>query len=380
MKIIILGTRGFPNIQGGVEKHCECLAASLVKLGCEVIVLTRMPYVDKSLTEFKGVKLVALPAIRSKFFEAFFHTLIGVFVARCYNPDILHIQSIGPSFFALLARLLGMKVIVTTHGPNYKHLKWGGISRKIIRLFEYFGINFSNKVIAISKIIADEIKMEYNRNSAIIPNGVEIPQLAKSEVALRKYGLEKGRYILAVGRFVPEKGFSDLLESWELGHGSLANSADAKLIVHDYKLVIVGEADHEDSYSKRLKAKGKGNSVILTGRLTGEPLAQLYSYAGIFVLPSYYEGLPIVLLEAMSYGLSCIVSDIPANREFGLEENRYFKAGDIKGMAAKIHEYTLKSLDEKECEKQIEMVREKYNWENIAKQTLAVYKSVLNAK
>ena len=146
----------------------------------------------------------------------------------------------------------------------------------------------------------------------------------------------------------------------------------------DWKLVIVGKADHEDKYSRSLKKKAENNkNIILTGFLTGKPLRELYSHAGLFVLPSYYEGLPIVLLEAMSYGLSCIASDIPANRNVGLDDDRFFKPGDVNAIAAKIEEFINKPFKEEERERQIYMITEQYNWGKIAEDTLKVYKSVI---
>jgi len=147
-----------------------------------------------------------------------------------------------------------------------------------------------------------------------------------------------------------------------------------------HKLVIIGDADHEDDYSKGLWAKSKGaTDVILTGRLTGQPLQELYSNAGLFVLPSYHEGLPIVLLEAMSYGLSCITSDIPANREVELNEGRFFKAGDVEALAVKMKEFIDRPLIEGEKRRQMDMVVERYDWQRIAEKTLEVYGRVVHS-
>ena len=144
------------------------------------------------------------------------------------------------------------------------------------------------------------------------------------------------------------------------------------------KLVIVGDADHEDKYSLSLKESAKTNkNIVLTGFLSGEPLRELYSNAGLFVLPSYYEGLPIVLLEAMSYGLLCLVSDIPANREVRLNEENYFQPGDIKGLASKITEFLNKPLTDVEKRSQIGRIAKEYNWNTIAEKTLEVYKSIV---
>jgi glycosyltransferase involved in cell wall biosynthesis len=147
--------------------------------------------------------------------------------------------------------------------------------------------------------------------------------------------------------------------------------------VAGWKLVIAGDADHQDDYSKRLKEQARQTpDVVLTGFLTGRPLAEIYTHAGLFVLPSYYEGLPIVLLEAMSYGLSCVVSDIPANREVALDEGRYFKPGDIDGMAKNIGEFLPRPLTAQEKSSQIKQVAEKYNWDTIAGETLKVYRKI----
>lgn len=368
MRIVFLGTRGFPNIQGGVEKHCQELTPSLVKLGCEVIVFTRAPYVDKKIKEFNGVMLVALPAFRIKSLETLLHTFIGVFVALRYRPDILHIQAIGPGFFTPLARLLGMKVVLTSHGANYKHLKWGRFARLFLKISEYLAVTFSNRIVVVSSVIADEIKHKYNKAVVIIPNGALIPEKINTFEILNKYQLEEGKYIFVAGRFVPEKGFHDLIDAFvSLGY-----------ITNGWRLVIAGDADHEDKYSRELKQKAKdAPNVILTGFLTGRPLQELYAHAGLFILPSYYEGLPIALLEAMSYGLSCVVSDIPANREVGLAQERYFKAGDIQAMSEKIREFINRPLSANERNMQIKLVKEKYDWGRIAEATLRVYEEVL---
>jgi len=366
MRTIILGTRGFPNVQGGVEKHCECLSINLVRLGCEVIVLTRKPYVDKEISEYKGVKLIPIPAFRQKALEAFLHTLIGVFVALRYKPDILHTHAIGPALFIPLAKLLGMKVVLTSHGSNYKHLKWGKFAKLVLKLGEFLGIRFSEKVITVSTCIAEEIKNRYNRDPITIPNGVIVRECSKSTNEISKYGLLKGKYILAVGRFVPDKGFDVLIHAFN------------RLRLHGWKLLIAGQADHQDQYTLELKQIAEQNeNIILPGYMSSEKLHELYSHAGLYVLPSYYEGLPISLLEAMSYGLSCIASDIPGNRSVGLSEDRFFEAGNTADLAAKTAKYANETLSPRERRKQIHIIAEKYDWQKIAATTLAVYQKVL---
>ena len=390
LKICVLGTRGFPNVQGGVETHCENLYPQLVEKGCEVIILARRPYVGDKSYEYKGVTLIPLSCPKSKFFEAIAHTFKGVLQAQKLKPDILHIHAIGPSLFALLARIFRMNVVVTHHGPDYKREKWPLPAKVFLKFCERMGATYAHKIITIAQNIADDIKSKFGRDAIVIPNGVTIPKILESDGALKKYGLKKGKYILVVGRFVPEKGFHDLIDAFgRVQAQGCRGKGEEKDVKGDracnlepramnYKLVIVGDADHEDKYSKELRVRSREiKNVILTGRLTGLPLAELYSHAGLFVLPSYYEGLPIVLLEAMSYGLSCLVSDIPANRNVELREDRFFKAGDVQALAAKIREFVDKPFIEEESKQQISMITKKYNWEKIANQTLEVYRQVL---
>ncbi len=366
MKIAVVGTRGFPDVQGGVESHCEHLYTQLASKRCEITVYTRKPYVDSALDNYKGVFLVSIDCPQNKFLEAIVHTFKAILKARKLTPDIIHIHAIGPSLLAMLARTLGMKVVVTSHGPDYERKKWSASAKIFLKFCERMGMTYANKIIAISNNISDDIMKKYGKDAVVIPNGVEIPHLRDTDITLKKYGLQKKEYILAVGRLVPEKGFHDLIEAFNLGDFG------------NYKLVIVGSADHEDRYSHNIKKKaGDNDNVVLTGFLTGLPLEELYSHAGLFVLPSYYEGLPIALLEAMSYGLSCIVSDIPANRNIELSENRFFEPGNVRLLNVKLEEFIADLWKEEERENQILMIKERYAWSKIANETIKIYECLL---
>jgi glycosyltransferase involved in cell wall biosynthesis len=372
LKIAVLGLRGFPNVQGGVEKHCENLYPQLVKLGCEIVVFGRAPYIGEKPFEYQGIKIIPLPCSKNKFLEAFSHTFRGIFSAKKLNPDIVHIHAIGPALMVPLARMLGLKVIITHHGPDYERKKWNWIAKFVLKIGEYFGVKFSNQIITISQPIADDIKKKYKREAVIIPNGVVVPEIAKTDEVLKKFGIEKGKYLLAVGRFVPEKGFHDLITAFKV-----PQTPNSELQTNNWKLVIAGDADHEGKYSRELKRKARENkNIVLTGFLTGTPLHELYSHPGIFVLPSYYEGLPIVLLEAMSYGLLCLVSDIPANREVELNKENYFPTGNILELSSKIDRFLNNPLSPAERKAQIDLIAQKYNWPSIAAQTLEVYTKV----
>lgn len=374
IRVVVIGTRGFPDVQGGVETHCENLYPILVEKGCEVFVLTRKPYVNADINTFKGVNLVPLSCIKNRYLETISHIFLGLFTAIRLKPDILHIHAIGPSLIAPIARLFKFKVVVTNHGPDYERKKWGWFAKSILLIGERLGCRYANAVICISDHIAADIKAKYNCIPVIIPNGVATTNVVTSHAAPDKFGLKSGHYIMAVGRFVPEKAFHDLVEAF-----IILDERNPSLARNGWKLVLVGAADHESSYSGDLRNRAQTNShIVMTGFLSGLPLIELYSHAGLFVIPSYYEGLPIALLEALSHGLSCIASDIPANIEVGLSPDRYFKTGDIASLGRKIEYFILNPMVDTEKKNQIAEVSRKYDWRSKADKTLSVYKHVLH--
>ena len=369
LKIMMLGLRGFPGVQGGVETHAENLCPLLVKLGCDVTVLVRAPYQPAEIGPvWKGVKFVPLWAPKSKGLEAILHSLIGVLYAAVKRPDILHIQAIGPAIMTLPARLLGLNVVVTHHGPDYDRQKWGGFARFVLQLGERWGMRWSNGRIVISKVIADLVRVKHGVESALIPNGVVLPQLPDSTGALDQFGLKRGRYVLLVSRLVPEKRHLDLIAAFK------------QASLPDWKLVIVGGADHPDAYQSEVVEKATKAGAVVTGFQRGLALQELYAHAGLFVLPSSHEGLPIAMLEALSYGLPVLASDIPANLEVGLSAEHYFPLGDIQSLANRIILLTHESLTMVERESIRVWVTQRYDWQNIAEKTLKTYVDCLSKR
>ncbi len=361
MKIVVTGTRGIPDIQGGVETHCQQLYPRIAAMGHDVTVIRRKPYLtpDNSARSFQGVRLKDIYAPSSKSFEAIVHTFLAVLETRRMNPDVLHIHAIGPSLMVPFARLLGMKVVMTNHGPDYDRKKWGRIAKTILRLGERLGSCYSSKVIVISEVIRDIVATKYNRtDTALIPNGVNKPVRSGSTDYIESLGLRPGRYALGLGRFVREKGFDDLIEAF------------GRAAPDGYKLVIAGDADHDDAYSMSLKEKASRAGVVLSGFIHGEKLNQIMSHAGLYVMASYHEGLPISLLEAMSYELPAIVSDIPANRLSCLDKSQFYPVGDIDALAAKIAEQCFNGPQ------RVTYDLSAYDWDSIARQTEQLYRSI----
>ncbi|MEY3758733.1 MAG: hypothetical protein RIR39_224 [Pseudomonadota bacterium] len=365
--VIMIGLRGFPEVQGGVETHAENLCPLLVEMGCDVTVIVRSAYQSAEIgPEWKGVKFVSLWAPKSKGLEAFLHSFLGMLYAAIKRPDILHIQGIGPAIMTLPARLLGLRIVVTYHSPNYDHVKWGGFARFVLQLGERWGMRWSNGRIVISKVIADLVRDKHNVESVLIPNGVVLPRLPDSVGALETFDLTPGRHVLLVSRLVPEKRHLDLIAAFKQAN------------LHDWKLVLVGGADHPDAYQCEVTKKAAEAGVVMTGFLRGLTLQELYAHAGLFVLPSSHEGLPIALLEALSYGLPVLASDIPANLEIGLSAEHYFPLGDIETLADRIILLSSVSQTMVERNRIRAWVTQRYDWRDIAEKTLGLYISCLD--
>tara|TARA_B100000780_G_scaffold279107_1_gene255630 strand:- start:6107 stop:7258 length:1152 start_codon:yes stop_codon:yes gene_type:complete len=369
-KVFQLGLRGIPDVQGGIEKHVEQLAPLLVNHGFDVSVLARSSYQPKLDNDaYKCVKVKKLWNPKIKGFEALIHTFIGVCYSIINRPDILHIHAVGPSLFAPLARLFGLKVVMTHHGPDYDRQKWGKFAKRILELGEDYGVNYANEVIVISKTISNLILDKYSVESNLIPNGVTPVEPSSTLETLKKYNLDAKKYILIVSRLVPEKRHLDLISAFE------------KANIPDWKLVIVGSSDHPDSYSEQIIAKGtEGRNIITTGFLSGSPLTELFSHAGLFVLPSSHEGLPIAMLEAMSYGLPVIASAIPANLEVDLVCGDFFELGNVEQLESLLKKYTSSELPTNKREEIVNSVIQKYNWNAIAGATSDVYHKLLSRK
>ena len=364
MKVVVVGTRGIPDISGGVETHCENLYPRIVAMGHDVTVVRRRCYVtdNNRISEYKGVKLIDLYTPKKKSFEAIIHTFLAVIKARRMKADVLHIHAIGPSIMAPLARLLGLKVVMTHHGPDYDRGKWGRMAKMVLKTGEKWGIRFSHRVIVISTVIADILRNKYGReDTELIYNGVNTPNRSESTEYIESLGLEPKKYIVAIGRFVQEKGFHDLIEAYK------------RLDSKEVKLALVGDSDHPDKYSEELKLVGKESGVVFTGFIKGEALNEISQNAALFVLPSYHEGLPIALLEAMSQELDVVVSDIPANKIKELEDGDFFPVGNVDALATKIDEKLLTGIKHRKYN------LTNYNWNHIAESTLKVYEQVVEA-
>lgn len=370
-RICITGLRGIPGVMGGVESHCEQLLPRL-KTRCnsyDLTVIARRPYVRARPYDYGGIRVVPLPAIRGKHSEAISNTLLAVLYARFrLHAELLHIHAIGPSLCGPLARLFRMKVIVTHHSNNFEHSKWSRLAKLMLRVGAWCAVASSDRVIVVSQSLARDLGQRYpTRKHKIeyIPNGAtNLSELRAGReggrALLERYGLEARKYVIAVGRLVPEKGFHDLIRAFE--------EMDS-----DLKLVIVGKADHQDSYAESLLRHASGR-IIFTGFQDQAVLRSLYADASLFVLPSYHEGLPIAALEAAAMDLPLVLSDIQPNRDVGLPAANYFPVGDTAALRQKLLE------DHSNFCTNPREIAKRFDWDVAAEATAKVYASVLGER
>ena len=366
--IMMLGSRGINGPQGGVETHIEALAPLLVDRGWDISVLARKPYMPQGKRTWKGVEIEPVWAPQHRSLEALVHTAMGVALASVRRPDVVHIHAIGPALMTPGARAAGLRAVVTHHGYDYDRDKWGGLARTMLRMGERLGMTWSNKAIAVSDNIAKDMTSRYGRPVVFLPNGVTMPTGSPDEAVLETYGLEPRRYVLNVSRIVPEKRQLDLIAAY------------AKLVEPDFKLVLVGGADHPDPYELAVReAAAATPGVVMTGFQRGAVLASLFAHAGLFVLPSSHEGMPIALLEALSYGLPVMASDIPANLALAMATDRYFPLGNQQALADAMQHRMAHQPTDSERETQIEMVRHRFGWDHVADSMSRLYAELLRA-
>jgi len=359
MRVMVTGVRGLPGVEGGIESHVEQLYRRLAEQGVEVEVVVRSPFQpEEAGARWHGLRFRRIWSPKTKGLEALVHTLFAVSWAIVSRPDVLHIHAVGPGLFTPLARLFGLKVLFTHHGPDYDREKWGAFAKCLLRLGEYLACRCASERIAISKTIQDLIREKYAMDARLIPNGVPRAKLCAPGSALQQFGLEPQKYILQVSRLVPEKRQLDLVNAFD------------NCQLDGWKLVITGALKRNDPYvDEVIKRSLEVDDVVLTDFRQGDELAELFTNAGLFVLPSAHEGLPIALLEALSYGLQVLASDIPANLEVGLNEHQYFKLGNIDELAGRLECFATTPPSPAQATDIIEWVHQEYDWGRIASDT-----------
>lgn len=365
---MVLGLRGVPGVQGGIETHVRMLFPLVARLGWRVEVVQRSRFFARSAQrqEWHGLRLIYLWSPLIVGIETAVHTFIGVMYAAVRRPAILHLQGIGPGLLAPLARLLLLRVVVTHHTFDYRREKWGPFAKAVMRAGEWFGMRFANGRIAVSAVIRDHVRAAYGVDVDLIPNGAPKARRDSSTAPLEPFGIRPHRYVLCVARLESTKRHHDLIDAFEAA------------ALEGWQLVLVGGIDAKDAYAKSLVERAaRDPRVILTGYQRGKALRCLYSHAGVFVLPSSMEGHPIALLEAVSYGLPTLASAIPANLSIPLPRSSYFAVGDKASLTRLIRSAAAAPEPAAAREAVKQAVRQQYGWRKSAVATSEVYRKVL---
>lgn len=374
LNIAMFGQKRIPSREGGVEIVVEELCTRMVAQGHNVTCYNRgghhvsgSEYDSKRLKEYKGIRLKTVPTIEKKGLAAVSSSFFAALCCAFGKYDIVHIHAEGPAFFAWLPKLLGKKVIVTIHGLDWQREKWkSGFGSKFIHQGEKNAVRYADEIIVLSKGVQDYFEKTYGRKALFIPNGVNRPKIQDAELITEKYGLEKDSYILFLGRLVPEKGVRCLIKAY-------------KHIDTDKKLVIAGGSSDTNEFEKEIKELAREDKRILfTGFVQGQELEELYSNAYVYVLPSDLEGMPLSLLEAMSYGNCCIVSDIDECVDVVADNGIIFKKGDSDELKQKLQLVCRNfSVVKKFRECSSLYINEKYDWNEILNRTLLIYKKII---
>ena len=373
MRIAMFGHKRIPSREGGVEIVVEELSARMVALGHHVTCYNRgghhvsgREFDAQRLQEHRGILLKHVPTLDKKGLAAvtssFFAALCGAFG----GADVVHIHAEGPAFMCWLPKLLGKRVIVTVHGLDWQREKWkSGFGAKYIRAGEKMAVRWADEIIVLSHSVQQYFRDAYGRETVYIPNGVMEPEITAVDQISKLYSLEKEGYILYLGRLVPEKGIHYLIEAY-------------KQIPTNKKLVIAGGASDTDAYVQQLRRQSEGDErIIFTGFVQGQVLRELYSNAYLYVLPSDVEGMPLSLLEAMSYGNACLTSDIEECASVIGDAGVMFVKGNVLDLAEKLRIL----CDYPECvdgykQRAADHVLQQYNWDDTASKTLALYQNL----
>lgn len=369
LRIAMLGHKRIPSREGGIEIVVEELSTRMVNLGYDVTCYNRSghhisgkQFDTQSLKEYKGIKLKNVLTINAKGLAAMTSSFFGAIAIAFSKCDVVHFHAEGPCAMLWIPKLFGKRCIATIHGLDHQRAKWGKFASSYIMLGEKCAVRYADEIIVLSNGVQQYFKDTYSRNTIFIPNGVNKPQIRQADLIQNKYGLKKDSYILYLGRIVPEKGLRYLIQAF-------------KQVETDKKLVIAGGSSDTDEFMLELKSMAQDDErIIFTGFVQGQTLEELYSNAYIYTLPSDLEGMPLSLLEAMSYGNCCVVSNISECTEVVQDKAVVFEKSSVLDLKDKLqnlcNDVGLTNAYKKDAS---EYICNKYNWNDVVKRTLELY-------
>ena len=369
LNIAMLGHKRIPSREGGIEIVVEELSIRMVKLGHQVTCFNRKghhvsgsEFDGNQLSEYNGVKLKQVWTLDKKGLAAMTSSLSAAIKTAFGKYNVVHFHAEGPCAMLWIPKLFGKRCIATIHGIDWQRAKWGGFASKYIKFGEKVAAKYADEIIVLSEGVQRYFKDAYGRKAVFIPNGVSKPVIRQPQLIKEKFGFDKDSYILFLGRLVPEKGISYLIEAF-------------KQIDTDKKLVIAGGSSDTNEFLRELKNLAKDDErIIFTGFVQGQLLEELYSNAYVYVLPSDLEGMPLSLLEAMSYGNCCVVSDIAECAEVVEDKAVVFRKSNVEQLKEKLQDlcdHPEKVWSYKNSAS--DFICQKYNWDDVVDRTVALY-------
>lgn len=374
MKIAVIGAKGLPPKQGGIEHYCAEVYPRMVARGHEVDLFARSSYTDTPYSkqyESNGVNVISLPGGNIRGIDALITSMEGAAIAAVNKYDIIHFHALGPSLFTCLPRVTSSaKVVVTCHGLDWQRAKWGNFSTRLIKTGEKAAVKFSHSVVVVSEALQEYFLQTHSRETIYIPNAPATYSDSNSNFTYGvSLGLEKNKYILFLGRLVPEKRPELLIQAFEA------------LKLNGWKLVLAGGISDARAFSRKLLQRVAANPrIVYAGELRGSRLAEIVRGAGLFSLPSDVEGMPLVLLEAMQEGVPVVASDIPPHKQLiGDGRGVLFEAGNLNSCIASLERAVNSPLEMKVlASKAQQYVKHNYSWDVITSEYLNLYSKISN--
>ena len=371
MNIAMLGHKRMPSREGGIEIVVEELSTRMVKLGHQVTCYNRSghhvsgsEFDGSRLSEYKGVKLKSVWTLNRRGFAAATSSVNAAIRAALGKHDVVHFHAEGPCVMLWLPKLAGKRCIVTVHGLDHQRAKWGKLASAYIMLGEKCAVKFADEIIVLSRGIQNYFLSTYGRTTRYIPNGINRPVNREADIITKEFGLVKDSYFLYLGRIVPEKGIRYLIDAF-------------RRVNTDKKLVIAGGSSDSDEFMQKLKEMAAGDKrIIFTGFVQGHLLDELYSNAYVYTHPSDLEGMSLSLLEAMSYGNCCLVSDIAECTEVVEDKAVVFEKGNVRELTGKMQFLCDRADVVEEYKKEAaDFICNKYVWDDVVRETLALYQN-----
>ena len=369
MNIAMLGHKRIPSREGGVEIVVEELSVRMAEQGHAVTCYNRKghhvsgrEFDRQTLSEYKGVRLKDVITIDKKGLAAMTSSFFAAIKVAVGKYDVVHFHAEGPCAMIWIPKLFGKRLVCTIHGLDHKREKWTGFAKKYILFGEKMAVRFADEIIVLSRGVQEYFEKTYGRKTVFIPNGVTMPENKNADLITSQFDLHKDGYILFLGRIVPEKGLRYLMEAF-------------RKVNTDKKLVIAGGSSDTQEFWNELKEMAQDDErIVFTGFVQGQLLEELYSNAYVYTLPSDLEGMPLSLLEAMSYGNCCLVSDIAECAEVVEDKAVTFAKGNVADLTEKLQWLCNASAGVLKYKKEAaDFICGKYNWDKIVDRTLELY-------